>query len=230
VLTTTRRLRGCGPGAGRFRLLVATGIRVALRVARRTRRTPGRVPWSAPGHPGTGRTSAGWSPVGRLLGRSPLRRLGNREPAHPASTIPGRLRRVASRRERRADHDPDRRRAVHRLRAGRQRAGGTALRPGRGARGSDAAHGNRGPPVDRGLPREPCPHSPTARAHKCATLSEERPAEATNGRTRGASAPRGVNAIKLNSRGQIVQLTSIWDGSLVTPAWITQHMSLTIES
>lgn len=46
----------------------------------------------------------------------------------------------------------------------------------------------------------------------------------------GASAPRGVNAIKLNSRGQIVQLTSIWDGSLVTPAWITQHMSLTIES
>jgi hypothetical protein len=46
----------------------------------------------------------------------------------------------------------------------------------------------------------------------------------------GASAPRGVNAIKLHCRGQIVQLTSIWDGSLVTPAWITQHMSLTIES
>ena len=46
----------------------------------------------------------------------------------------------------------------------------------------------------------------------------------------GTSAPRGVNAIKLNSRGQIVQLTSIWDGSLVTPAWITQHLSLTIES
>jgi hypothetical protein len=45
----------------------------------------------------------------------------------------------------------------------------------------------------------------------------------------GASAPRGVNAIKLNPRGQIVQLTSIWDGSLVTPAWITQHLSLTIE-
>jgi len=35
---------------------------------------------------------------------------------HPASTIPGRLRRVASRRERRAGHDPDRRRAVHQLR------------------------------------------------------------------------------------------------------------------
>jgi len=46
----------------------------------------------------------------------------------------------------------------------------------------------------------------------------------------GTSAPRGVNAIKLNSRRQIVQLTSIWDGSLVTPAWITQHLSLTIES
>lgn len=45
-----------------------------------------------------------------------------------------------------------------------------------------------------------------------------------------APAPRGVTAIKLNSRGQIVELTSIWDGSLVTPAWLTQHMSLTIES
>ena len=31
-------------------------------------------------------------------------------------------------------------------------------------------------------------------------------------------------------QGAQVQLTSIWDGSLVTPAWITQHMSLTIES
>src|SRR5205814_1733500 len=45
----TRRSPGCGPGAGRFRLLVATGITVALRVARRTRRTPGRVPGSAAG-------------------------------------------------------------------------------------------------------------------------------------------------------------------------------------
>lgn len=42
--------------------------------------------------------------------------------------------------------------------------------------------------------------------------------------------PRGVTAIKLNSKGQIVELTSIWDGSLVTPAWLTQEMSLTIES
>ena len=46
------------------------------------------------------------------------------------------------------------------------------------------------------------PSLPTARTHKCAT----------------------------SSRGQIVQLTSIWDGSMVTPAWITQHMSFTIES
>jgi hypothetical protein len=51
-----------------------------------------------------------------------------------------------------------------------------------------------------------------------------------DGRHFGALAPRGVNAIKLNSRGQIVQLTSIWDGSLVNPAWIIRHMSLTIES
>ena len=42
---------------------------------------------------------------------------------------------------------------------------------------------SRSRPTSRG----PCPHSPTARAHKCATSSEERPAEVTNGRTR---APR----------------------------------------
>ena len=46
------------------------------------------------------------------------------------------------------------------------------------------------------------PSLPTARTHKCAT----------------------------SSRGQIVQLNSICDGSMVTPAWITQHMSFTIES
>ena len=119
------------------------------------------------------------------------------EPAHPASTIPGRLRRVASRRERRAGDDPNRRRAVHRLRAGQQRAGGAALRPGRSARGSDAAHGHRGPPADRGLPR--------------ASL---------------ALTPYGQDAqVRHVVPGQIVQLTSIWDGSMVTPAWITQHMS-----
>src|SRR6478752_3806986 len=48
---------GCGAAAGRFRLLVTTGIRVALRVARRTRTTPGRVPWSAAGRPSTGHPS-----------------------------------------------------------------------------------------------------------------------------------------------------------------------------
>ena len=46
----------------------------------------------------------------------------------------------------------------------------------------------------------------------------------------GASVPRGVTAIKLNSQGQIVQLTSIWDGSLVTSAWLTRQMSLAVES
>jgi hypothetical protein len=45
----------------------------------------------------------------------------------------------------------------------------------------------------------------------------------------GASVPRGVNAIELNSQGQIVQLTAIWDGSLVTSAWISHQMSLAIE-
>src|SRR6266699_1625418 len=45
---------GCGAAAGRFRLLVATGITIALRVARRTRTPPGRVPWSAAGGPALG--------------------------------------------------------------------------------------------------------------------------------------------------------------------------------
>src|SRR6476469_127592 len=42
-----------GAAAGRFRLLIATGITVALRGPRRTRKTPGRVPWSAASRPGT---------------------------------------------------------------------------------------------------------------------------------------------------------------------------------
>jgi hypothetical protein len=98
------------------------------------------------------------------------------------------------------------------------------------ARGSDAAHGNRGPPVDRGLPRASLVLTPL-RPGRTGTPRRRR-----SGRRRlrvdepGHLGPRGVNAIKLNSRGQIVQLTSIWDGSLVTPAWITQHLSLTIES
>ena len=46
----------------------------------------------------------------------------------------------------------------------------------------------------------------------------------------GASVPRGVNAIELNSQGQIAQLTAIWDGSLVTPGWISHQMALAIES
>ena len=41
--------------------------------------------------------------------------------------------------------------------------------------------------------------------------------------------PRGVNAVELNTTGHIVRLSSIWDGSLVQPAWLTQRMSLTIE-
>src|SRR5258708_10603622 len=84
---------GRGPGARRFRLHVGTETTVAFRAARRPRGTPGPVPWCAAGqpsaghpfgpvdvavpgartagfltsvasvHPGTGRTSAGWSPV-----------------------------------------------------------------------------------------------------------------------------------------------------------------------
>jgi hypothetical protein len=41
--------------------------------------------------------------------------------------------------------------------------------------------------------------------------------------------PRGVNAVELDTTGQIVRLSSIWDGSLVQPTWLTQRMSLTIE-
>lgn len=42
--------------------------------------------------------------------------------------------------------------------------------------------------------------------------------------------PRGVNAVQLDDSGEIIRLSSIWDGSLVTPAWLTTEMAHTIES
>jgi hypothetical protein len=42
--------------------------------------------------------------------------------------------------------------------------------------------------------------------------------------------PRGVNAIELGPQGQITHLWSVWDGSLVTPAWIMREMSLATEN
>ena len=42
--------------------------------------------------------------------------------------------------------------------------------------------------------------------------------------------PRGVSALQLNATGQIVRLSSIWDGSLVDASWLTQRMAETIES
>jgi hypothetical protein len=42
--------------------------------------------------------------------------------------------------------------------------------------------------------------------------------------------PRGVSALQLNAAGQIVRLSSIWDGSLVDAGWLTQRMAETIES
>jgi hypothetical protein len=42
--------------------------------------------------------------------------------------------------------------------------------------------------------------------------------------------PRGVSALQLNATGQIVRLSSIWDGSLVDANWLTQRMADTIES
>jgi hypothetical protein len=74
------------------------------------------------------------------------------------------------------------------------------------------------------------PHSPTGQGAQVRHIVGGAAGGGYEWTNPGASAPRDVNAIKLNSRGQIVQLTSIWDGSLVTPAWITQHMSTTIES
>jgi hypothetical protein len=41
--------------------------------------------------------------------------------------------------------------------------------------------------------------------------------------------PRGVSAVELDTAGQIIRLSSIWDGSLVQPAWLTSRMTLTIE-
>ena len=42
--------------------------------------------------------------------------------------------------------------------------------------------------------------------------------------------PRGASALRLNAAGQIVLLSSIWDGSLVNASWLTQRMAETIES
>jgi hypothetical protein len=42
--------------------------------------------------------------------------------------------------------------------------------------------------------------------------------------------PRGVSALQLGATGQIVRLSSIWDGSLVDTSWLTQRMGETIES
>jgi hypothetical protein len=98
--------------------------------------------------------------------------------------------------------------ARHRTDAGRL-VTGTRVRPGRPA---DQGHGPGTVRV-----RATSPH-PTVKAGTLHTAIV------------GRQSIAAYLAIKLNSRGQIVQLTSIWDGSLVTPAWITQHMSLTIES
>lgn len=42
--------------------------------------------------------------------------------------------------------------------------------------------------------------------------------------------PRGVTALELDAAGQIVRLTSLWDGSLVDAEWLTRRMAETIES
>jgi len=42
--------------------------------------------------------------------------------------------------------------------------------------------------------------------------------------------PRGASALQLNARGQIIRLSSIWDGSSVDAGWLTQRMAETIES
>jgi hypothetical protein len=42
--------------------------------------------------------------------------------------------------------------------------------------------------------------------------------------------PRGVTAVALDRHGLITRLTSIWDGSLVTPDWLQKCAALTTES
>lgn len=41
--------------------------------------------------------------------------------------------------------------------------------------------------------------------------------------------PRGLNAVELNIRGEITRLSSIWDGSLVEPAWLAGQEALAVE-
>ena len=42
--------------------------------------------------------------------------------------------------------------------------------------------------------------------------------------------PRGVSAVELTEAGLISRITAMWDGSLVTPDWITSRTAMTIES
>ena len=42
--------------------------------------------------------------------------------------------------------------------------------------------------------------------------------------------PRGVTALELDAAGQIVRLTSLWDGSTVDAEWLTRRMAETIEN
>jgi ketosteroid isomerase-like protein len=42
--------------------------------------------------------------------------------------------------------------------------------------------------------------------------------------------PRGVSAVQLTEAGLISRITAMWDGSLVTPAWITSRTAIAIES
>jgi ketosteroid isomerase-like protein len=44
-----------------------------------------------------------------------------------------------------------------------------------------------------------------------------------------SAVPRGVTGLQLDAQGQILRLTSIWDGSLVDRAWLRRHMTETIE-
>jgi hypothetical protein len=41
--------------------------------------------------------------------------------------------------------------------------------------------------------------------------------------------PRGVSALELNGHGEISRLSSMWDGSLVQPSWLTRRMTQAIE-
>jgi hypothetical protein len=168
-------------------------------------------------------------PRDRLLGRTALRRRGHREPAVAAVEVPGRLRRVEGRTACAGDADRTLAALSGSLAQGDAQAAAAIF-------------------AEDGVLEDLTLHTEVVGRQSVAAYLQRAVAALPYGQ--GASVrhvvggafgggyewtnpsgpvPRGVNAAELNSRAQIIRLSSMWDGSLVDPVWLAQRMALTIE-